>query len=128
MSSFIDKDYLYAIIGASKKKNKFGYKVLMDLAQKGFRAVPVNPKYEDIDGIKCYASLLELDDRPDVVIVITQPEISFKIIEECANLDLEKIWFQPGAADEAVIKLAQERGLNIMVDQCIMKETDNLGE
>lgn len=124
MQSFIDKEFNYAVIGATQNINKYGYKVLMDFRNKGFQAVPINPKYEEIEGIKCYPSLLDLDDRPDVVIVVTQPEVSLKIVDECANLQLDKIWFQPGAADEEVLQACQKQGINCITEECIMKQTD----
>jgi len=124
MNSFLDKEFIYAIIGATQKKDKYGYKVLMDLRQKGYNAVPINPKYEEIDGLKCYPSLLDLDDRPDVVVVVTPPEVSLKIVDECDNLNLDKIWFQPGASDEEVIKACQDKMINKMADICIMQATE----
>jgi uncharacterized protein len=120
---FIDKDFIYAIVGATIKKQKYGYKVLVDLKDKGYKVVPINPKYGEVAGITCYPTLLSLEDRPDVVVLVVPPKVSQSMVKNCADLDLNKIWFQPGAEDDKVITLAKSLGLDIMTGKCIMQET-----
>ncbi len=60
-----------AIIGASSVTGKVGNAVLANLVDGGFkgRIIPVNPKSEEIMGIKCYASLSEYDENVDMSVI-----------------------------------------------------------
>jgi len=124
LEKFIDKDFIYAIVGATIKKQKYGYKVLVDLKNKGFKVVPINPKYGEVAGLTCYPDLISLEDRPDVVVLVVPPKVSQAIVKNCEELKLNKIWFQPGAEDDKVINLAHKLNLEIMTGKCIMKETE----
>ena len=123
---FINKDFIYAIVGATANKKKYGYKVLVDLKNKGFKVVPVNPKYEEVAGLPCFPDLISLEERPDVVILIVGQENAKKIVKECLDLKLNRLWFQPGSEFKDAINMAQSAGFKIMVGKCIMAETENL--
>lgn len=126
VQNFINKDYIYAIVGATANKNKYGYKVLVNLKNKGFKVVPVNPKYEEVAGSPCSPDLISLEERPDVVILIVGQENAKKIVKECRDLNLNRLWFQPGSEFKDAINMAQSVGFKIMLDKCIMQETENL--
>ena len=124
MTWILDKNLTFAIVGASTNKDKFGYKVLMNLKGKGFKVVPVNPNCKKIENMVCYPDLASMKDRPDVAVIVTPPEASLKILQECARIKLRCIWFQPGASDEKVVKLAKEACGEVVSDRCIMTETN----
>jgi len=126
IKDFINKEFNYAIVGATANKNKYGYKVFIDLKNKGFKVVPVNPKYEEVAGSPCSPDLISLEERPDVVILIVGQENAKKIVKECLDLKLNRLWFQPGSEFRDAINMAQSAGFKIMVDKCIMQETENL--
>ena len=123
---FINKDFIYAIVGATANKNKYGYKVLVDLKNKGFKVVPVNPKYEEVAGLPCVPDLISMEERPDVVVLIVGQENAKKVVKECRDLNLNRLWFQPGSEFRDAMNMAQSAGFKIMVDKCIMQETENL--
>jgi len=52
----------YGVVGASSNRDKYGNKVLRCYLQNGYRAIPVNPKEKEIEGIPCVASVLDLPD------------------------------------------------------------------
>ena len=59
-----------AVLGASQKSDSVGNEVIVNLLRGGFEGsiYPVNPGYEEILGIACYPSLVDLPARPDMVI------------------------------------------------------------
>ena len=59
-----------AVLGASQKSGSVGNEVIVNLLRGGFEGsiYPVNPGYEEILGIACYTSLVDLPARPDMVI------------------------------------------------------------
>ncbi len=126
IQNFINKDYIYAIVGATENPEKYGYKVLADLKDKGFNVIPVNPKYQEIVGLTCYPDLISMDDRPDVVVLIVGEKNAEKVVQNCIDLKLNKIWFQPGSEYEEAVNLAKKEGFDVMLDKCIMRETEIL--
>lgn len=120
---FINKDFIYAVVGATQNEDKYGYKVLVDLKDKGYKVVPVNPKYLEVAGLTCYPDLITLDERPDVVVLVVGEENAKKVVQNCIDSALDKLWFQPGSEYDEAVALANSAGLNIVIGKCIMQET-----
>lgn len=59
-----------AVIGASAREGSFGNYTLSELLVGGFKGVayPINPNYKEILGQRCYPSLLDLPEAPDLAI------------------------------------------------------------
>ncbi len=59
-----------AVVGASARADSLGYWALSNLRRGGFRGeiYPVNPGYEELQGIRCHAALAALPDTPDLVV------------------------------------------------------------
>src|SRR5215207_9303977 len=64
-----------AVVGASSRQGSLGHAVLKNLNEGGFEGaiLPVNPKYDEIDGVRCARSIEQLADMPDLVVVCTPP-------------------------------------------------------
>jgi hypothetical protein len=115
---------IWAVIGATPRKEKFGYKVYKALKDHQYEVYPVNPFYDDIDGEKCYKDLSSLPKVPEVVDVIISPDKSEAFVREAAMLGCEFIWFQPGAESDNLIKLSQDLGLKMISNVCAMFEAN----
>ena len=59
-----------AVIGASAREDSMGEWCLLNLERGGFsgQIYPINPGYEELRGLRCYPSLAELPETPDVAI------------------------------------------------------------
>lgn len=123
LQNYIRPNYIYAIIGATQSQEKYGYKVLVDLKKKGYKVIPVNSNYEEVAGLKCYPSLISLDERPDVVVLVVGEKNAQKAVQDCLDLNLNKIWFQPGSEYDQAVELAKNAGFEIIIGECIMTET-----
>lgn len=118
----IDKNLTYAIIGASNNQDKYGYKVLMDLHQAGYKVVPINPKGGEIAGLKVYPDLKSYDKKIDTAIFILPPDIAERILPEIKAVGIKTVWFQPGSESREGIKYCQNNGLEYIANACIMIE------
>jgi len=115
----------WAVIGANNNKEKFGCKIFQFLLKQGeYTVFPVNPGLSEVLGEKCYTSLSELPQKPDVVNLVVPPRVGEQIIRECAELGIKNVWFQPGTDSEAVVSLARELELTV-VQACVMVESRN---
>jgi len=120
LNDFFDKKFTYAIIGASKNENKYGFKILETLINKKFKVIPINPKENEILGIKCYKNLSEIIDEIDVVNFVVPPNISLKILESLN--ENKKIWFQPGSYNEECIEFCEKNKIKYIKDFCLMEK------
>lgn len=111
-----------AVIGATDTAGKYGGRIYRDLKRKGYTVVAVNPGRESVDGDPCYPDLESLPALPDIVNIVVPPPVTLKTLQECVDLDIERVWIQPGAADGAVRAFVEEHGLTALIDACIMLE------
>lgn len=116
---------VWAVIGASPNVDKFGYKVWRKLQEHGYEAYPVNPRYEEIEGEKCYKSLKDIPNKPEVIDFVIPPSAIFEWLSEAKEVGIDYLWCQPGAANQEVVLKAEELGFNIAYNVCVLAE---LGE
>ena len=82
-----------AVIGASSNKKKLGYGMLRNILDHGYRGkvYPVNLKYNKVQGIKAYPSVLDIKQKVDLaVIVIPARAVNFVLIE-CGKAKIKNI-------------------------------------
>jgi predicted CoA-binding protein len=114
----------YAVVGASSDRAKFGNKVLRAYKAKGFAVYPVNPREAEIEGLRAYPDLKSLPETPRGVSIITPPAVTERIVAEAADAGAGFVWMQPGAESPEAIRVARERGLDVIADgSCFLVET-----
>ncbi len=75
-----------AVIGASKEQGKVGRAVLDNLvAGFGGRIYPINPKADEIDGLKCYKSVLDVPGEIDLAVVVIPAKLVPGAVKECGE-------------------------------------------
>lgn len=91
MLDFIFKPQSIAVIGASEDEKKIGHVVFRNLVNQGFegKVYPVNPKRNEILGIKCYSSVKEIPDKVDLAIVVIPARGVPSVIKECAEAKIK---------------------------------------
>ena len=119
---FLKKENIFAVAGVSRNKEKYGFKVYDTLKKAGYKIYPINPTASEIDGEKCYPSLEELPEKPDVVITVVPPKVTDKIAEKCKELNINKIWMQPGSESKKSIDFCKKNNIEVIHSACIMIE------
>ena len=113
-----------ALIGASNDSSKFGNQIYLDLRNKGYHIVPINPKENEIEGDKAYASIDMMDSLPDIVNFVVPPQIAIKVAQKAIDLGITHLWFQPGSeSDELEELLRENHDIKYLINSCIMVET-----
>ena len=102
-----------AVVGASNNRDKFGNKALRAFQAEGHRVIPINPSAQSVEGIKAYASVLDVPDAIDMATVYVQPDVTLRLLEEFEQKQIPEIWVNPGAESDAVIAEARRRSLNV---------------
>jgi hypothetical protein len=111
----------WAVVGATNKRRKFGYKIYQRLKENGYNVYPVNPNLDNINGDKCYDNLDEIDDRIDVVDLVVNPEIGIKIMEDIKKNNIKYVWLQPGARSAEIRRFTRDNDIDY-INGCIYVE------
>jgi predicted CoA-binding protein len=111
-----------AVVGLSENPGKPSHYVSAYMQQHGYKIYPVNPSIESVLGEKSYASLTELPVKPDVVNVFRVPAMVPAIVDEMLMLGLKDLWVQLGIVNEEAAQRAEEGGIRVVMDRCIMVE------
>ncbi len=119
VDDFISQKTL-AVVGVSKKKNKFGSTAYRELKAKGYRVFPVNPNIDDFEGDKCYTSLKELPDGIEGAVIVVPPAEAGKVARDAVAAGISRIWLQQGAESRDAIEYCQENGINVIHGHCIL--------
>lgn len=92
-----------AVVGATERQHYGGRFLRFSLgASEQVRVYPVNPRYEELMGVKCYPSVKALPESPDLVGILVPGDRVMGILEDCA---------EKGAASAVVISAGfAERG------------------
>ena len=100
-----------AVIGASSDRRKFGNRALRAFRQQGYTVIPINPNEQEVEGLKTYASVLDVPGAIDMASFYVQPEIGERVIDEVARKGIAEVWLNPGAESDELI--ARARALHI---------------
>ncbi len=111
----------FAVVGATNKQHKFGYKIFKNLLSRGYEVYPVHPMIKEIDGVKCYPKLKDIPVKVDVVNIVVPHEVTEQIVKECKDLGITRVWIQPGAESVSAIKYCEENKIKVVYNVCIMK-------
>ena len=104
----------FAVIGASRDPEKYGYLVYRSLKESGKLVYPVNPKAREIDSDPCYGSLSSLPELPDVAVFVVPPAVTEATIPECARLGIKLVWMQEGAESGEAVRRCEEAEIGVV--------------
>jgi len=102
---------IVAIIGASNKPDRYAYKALKNLLSKGHIPVPINPRLEDIDGLKCYPNLESYPDKIDTITLYLRPAHLLPMVPQIIKIKPKRVIFNPGTEDAEIMEQLEEKGI-----------------
>jgi predicted CoA-binding protein len=111
-----------AIVGLSKNTLRASHFVGFYLRRHGYRVVAVNPREKDIFGEPSYASLRDVPERVDIVNVFRAPDALPGIAADAVAIGAKALWCQFGVINEEGARIAEEGGLDVVMDRCIKVE------
>ncbi len=112
-----------AVIGISEDASKPSHYVSLAMQGSGHRILPVNPMVAFVLGERCYASLAELPEKPELVNVFRLPKYVPAIVEEMIALGLDQLWVQQGIVHAEAAAKAEAHGIKVVMDRCLMVES-----
>ena len=120
LKSILNSVKTIAMVGASPDKTKFSYGVLRVLNETGYDMIPVNPRpgLKEIRGMRVYPALSAIDRPVDMVEVFRRSEDFMDITKEAISIGAKVLWGQIGVIDFDAAKLAEEAGLQVVMNRC----------
>ena len=111
-----------AIVGLSSKELRASYFVGYYLRRHGYRVIPVNPRETEVLGEESYASLLDVPEPVDIVVVFREPAALPAIATDAVAIGAGTLWCQFGVINEEGARIAEAGGLNVVMDRCVKVE------
>ena len=110
-----------AVVGASPKEWRPSHYVMRYLLEQGYRCTPVRPPdCEEVLGIRCVDSLLDLEEPVDLVDVFRRPEHCPRVARDAVAAGAKALWLQSGIASAEARAIAEAAGLDYVEDACTM--------
>jgi uncharacterized protein len=111
-----------AVVGLSAEWNRPSFFAAKYMQTKGYRIVPVNPRYPQILGEACYARLEDIPFPVDMVDVFRKPADVPPIAASAVAIGARCLWQQLGVANVEADELARSAGLDSVMDRCVKIE------
>ncbi len=121
IEKIFDEVKTIAVVGLSPNETKDSHKVAKYLQSAGYKIIPIYPKEEKILGEKVYRSLLEVEEKIDMVDVFRKPAAVDMIVDAIEKRkDVKVLWLQKGIVNNKAAKRAKEMGLKVIQNRCSM--------
>ena len=113
-----------AVVGASTNKENFGRTLMKELANKDYQVIPVNPKYEEVEGVACVPTVKDLPEEVESVILAIPSVLTDEVIDQCVGTHIKRIWMikgvGKGAYTEKARKTCQDNNIDLVYGFCPM--------
>ena len=110
-----------AIVGCSTNVEKAAQRIPKYLQDNGYKIIPINPRAEEILGEKAIASLSELEEKVDLVLVFRPSEETPSIAKQAIG-KTKYLWLQLGISNKETEEIAKKAKISIIMDKCAMIE------
>lgn len=111
-----------AVVGLSGDWFRPSYFAAKYMIEHGYSVIPVNPRYPEILGQKCYKSLRDIPGKVDIVDVFRRTEDVMPIAEDAIAIGARVLWQQLGVKNGEAAQKAEAAGLETVMDRCVKIE------
>jgi uncharacterized protein len=111
-----------AVVGLSAEWHRPSYFAAKYMQEHGYRIVPVNPRYTEVLGERCHASLETIDVPIDIVDVFRRTEDVLPVARQAIAIGAKCLWQQIGVKNLEAARLVEAAGLDSVMDRCVKIE------
>jgi len=119
-----------AVVGVSDQREtgcNLGYR---KFKQAGYTVSAVNPRMTTFGGDPCYPDLYSIPEKPDAVFILTNPNVTEQIVQQCVELGIKRVWMhclmgtKPGLAagmtsvSQEAVRMCRENGITVIPGAC----------
>lgn len=118
----LKNSHTIAIVGLSADWWRPSYFAAKYMQEHGYRIIPVNPKYTEVLGEKCYPTLEAIPDAIDIVDVFRKSEDCAPIAQQAVAIGAKTLWLQLGVENTEAKQIAETAGLAVVMNRCVKIE------
>lgn len=107
------------VIGASNKPERYSFKAIKALLNKGHEVIPVNPALKEVQGIKVVNKIGDIKEKVDTVTLYVGADRLAQMADEIIGLNPARIIANPGAECEVMRKAAEKNNIEY-VEACTL--------
>ena len=115
-------NHTIAVVGLSADWYRPSYFAAKYMQEHGYRIIPVNPKYTEILGERCYPDLKSIPDKVDIVDVFRKSEDCAPIAQDAVAIGAKALWLQIGVMNDEARQTAEKAGLDFVQNRCVKIE------
>jgi uncharacterized protein len=95
------------------------------LKEAGHDVVPVNPNMEIFEGDRCYPDVKSIPGRVDGVMIVTRPEVTRRIVEDCSDAGVSRVWMhhsmvKGSSVSAEAVEYCRQHGISVIAGACPM--------
>ena len=122
----LSQSRVIAVVGLSADWFRPSFFAAKYLQEHGYAVVPVNPRYREILGQPCYASLRDIPVKVDIVDCFRKTADIPPICEDAIAIGAKVLWQQIGVTNAGADARARAAGLDSVMDRCVKIEHGRL--
>jgi predicted CoA-binding protein len=119
-----------AVVGVSDRRETGCNLAYRNLKRAGYEVTAVNPRLTEFEGSPCYSDLRSIPERPEAVFILTNPENTEKVVQQCVDLGIKRVWMhcmmgtKPGlvrgmtSVSQDAVRTCRENGIAVIPGSC----------
>lgn len=119
-----------AVVGVSDQRETGCNLAYRKLKEAGYEVSAVNPRLTSFEGDPCYPDLQSIPARPEAVFILTNPNVTEEIVQQCVDIGVKRVWMhclmgvKPGLAanmtsvSPEAVRMCQENGITVIPGSC----------
>ena len=119
-----------AVVGVSDKRDTGCNLAYRKFKASGYQVSAVNPRITSFEGDPCYPDLQSLPEKPDAVFILTNPQVTEQVVDQCIELGIRRVWMhcmmgtKPGLAKEMTsvslnaVEKCRANGITVIPGAC----------
>ena len=111
-----------AVVGFSPNTERPSHYVSIYMKQNGYDIIPVNPGHREIAGMLCYPKLESIKKPIDVIDIFRRSEFVPSIVDSAIAIRAKAIWMQDSVIHKEAAQKAEEHGMLVVMNDCMLRQ------
>lgn len=119
-----------AVVGISDKRDTGSNLAYRKFKENGYQVYAINPRMSTFEGAQCYPDLKSVPEKPDAVFLLTSPEVTEQVVQQCVDLGIKHVWMhclmgtKPGlgagmtSVSQDAVRACHENGIAVIPGAC----------
>jgi predicted CoA-binding protein len=113
-----------AVAGVSRSGKSAADAIYEKLRSTGHEVIPVNPRADELRGVRCFPDLRSVPGGVDALLIATPPSAALGLVRECRELGIRRVWmhrsFGTGSVAEDAVRYCREHDMSVIPGACPM--------